>query len=149
MHFGQWVSGWPITRYATATRSMYLLFLIIFNNLCILHCKFWHFVGQVAMHSSLEREVWDSNLGPVKSDTVLPTAHHRCKISLKEPCCLGAMTWRWALPTLYTFQRIILHYRGKGAHSNVRVRATITAWVRARIAIFLFIINKLCFLTIQ
>ena len=26
------------------------------------------------MRSSLEREVWGSNLGPVKSDTVLPTA---------------------------------------------------------------------------
>ena len=25
----------------------------------------------------------------------------------KELCCLGAMTWRWAPPTRYTFQRII------------------------------------------
>ena len=29
----------------------------------------------------LEREVWGSNLGPVKSDPVLPTARHRCDIS--------------------------------------------------------------------
>ena len=33
---------------------------------------------------SLEREVWDSNLGPIKSDTVLPTARHRCDIFSKE-----------------------------------------------------------------
>ena len=33
--------------------------------------------------SSLEREVRGLNLGPVKSDTVLPTARHRCNISLK------------------------------------------------------------------
>ena len=32
---------------------------------------------------SLEREFQGSNLGPVKSDTVLPTAHHCCDISLK------------------------------------------------------------------
>ena len=33
--------------------------------------------------SSLEREVWGSNLGPVKSDTELPTVRHRCDISSK------------------------------------------------------------------
>ena len=38
-------------------------------------------VGQAVTRSSLEREVWDSNLGPVKSDTVLPMARHRCDIS--------------------------------------------------------------------
>ena len=31
----------------------------------------------------LEREVRGSNLGPVKSDTVLPTVRHRCDISSK------------------------------------------------------------------
>ena len=40
-------------------------------------------VGRVATRSSLEREVWASNLGPVKSDTVLTTARN-CYISLKE-----------------------------------------------------------------
>ena len=40
-------------------------------------------VGQAVTRSSLEREVWDSNLGPIKSDTVLPTARHRCDISSK------------------------------------------------------------------
>ena len=34
--------------------------------------------------SSLEREVWGSNVGPVKSDTVLPTARHLCDISSQE-----------------------------------------------------------------
>ena len=40
-------------------------------------------VGRAVTRSSLEREVWGSNLGPVKSDTVLPTARHRCDISSK------------------------------------------------------------------
>ena len=38
-------------------------------------------VGRAVTRSSLKREVWGSNLGPVKSDTVLPTARHRCDIS--------------------------------------------------------------------
>ena len=40
-------------------------------------------VGCAVTRSSLEREVWGSNLGPVKSDTVLPLARHRCDISSK------------------------------------------------------------------
>ena len=40
-------------------------------------------VGRAVTRSSPEREVRGSNLGPVKSDTVLPTARHRCDISLK------------------------------------------------------------------
>ena len=40
-------------------------------------------VGQAVTRSSLEREVRGSNLGPVKSYTVLPTARHRCNISSK------------------------------------------------------------------
>ena len=41
------------------------------------------------MRSSLEREVWGSNLGSVKSDSVLPTARHRCRISSKEAVLPG------------------------------------------------------------
>ena len=40
-------------------------------------------VGRAVTRSSLKREVRGSNLGPVKSDTVLPTARHRCDISSK------------------------------------------------------------------
>ena len=40
-------------------------------------------VGRAVTRSSLERKVWDSNLRLVKSDTVLPTARHRCDISSK------------------------------------------------------------------
>ena len=40
-------------------------------------------VGRAVTRSSLEWEVRDSNLGPVKSDTVLPTARHRFEISSK------------------------------------------------------------------
>ena len=45
------------------------------------------------MRLSLEREVCGSNLGPVKSDTVLSTARHRCDISLKRAVLpAGALT---------------------------------------------------------
>ena len=40
-------------------------------------------VGRAVTRSSLESEVRGSNLGPVKSDTVLPTARHRYDISSK------------------------------------------------------------------
>ena len=36
----------------------------------------------------LEQEVWGSNLGTDKSDTVLPTAHRRFNISSKEAAVL-------------------------------------------------------------
>ena len=36
------------------------------------------------MLSSLEREVWGSNLDPVKSNTMFPTDSHRCNIFSKE-----------------------------------------------------------------
>ena len=44
-------------------------------------------VGRVVTHLFLEREM-SSNLGSVKSDTVLPTAGHRCDISLKKGAVL-------------------------------------------------------------
>ena len=40
-------------------------------------------VGRALTRSSLERKVRSSNLGLVKSNTVLPTASHRCDISSK------------------------------------------------------------------
>ena len=40
-------------------------------------------VGRAVTRSALEREVWGLNIGPVKSNTVLPTARHRCGISSK------------------------------------------------------------------
>ena len=40
-------------------------------------------VGLAITRSSLEREVWGSNLKPVKSNTVFVTARHRCDISSK------------------------------------------------------------------
>ena len=45
--------------------------------------QYWP-VGRAVTRSSLEREVGGSSLGPAKLDTVLPTARHRCDISLKE-----------------------------------------------------------------
>ena len=53
----------------------------ISNNLKLLWCN--RPVGRAVTRSSLEREVRGSNLGPVKSDTVLPTARHHCDISSK------------------------------------------------------------------
>ena len=35
------------------------------------------------MRSSLEREIWSSNFGPIKSDTELPTILHHSDISSK------------------------------------------------------------------
>ena len=46
-------------------------------------------VGREVTHSSLERMVLGSNFGPVKSDTVLPMARHRCDISSKEAVLPG------------------------------------------------------------
>ena len=37
-------------------------------------------VGRVGKRSSPKGEVLSSNLGPVKSNTMLPTARHRCDI---------------------------------------------------------------------
>ena len=41
------------------------------------------------MHSSLEREVWELNYLPVKSNTVLLTVRHRCDISKKAELLEG------------------------------------------------------------
>ena len=41
------------------------------------------------MESSLEREVWGSNLGPVKSDAVLPTARQCSNVSSNEAVLPG------------------------------------------------------------
>ena len=56
--------------------------------------------------SSLDREVRSSNLGPVQSDTVLPTASHRCDISSKGAGLSGRNEEGWAPPTRYTLRRI-------------------------------------------
>ena len=57
----------------------FIVFLKFF--ICFFDCLKDRPVGRAVTRSSLEREVWGSNLGPVKSDTVLPTARHRCDIS--------------------------------------------------------------------
>ena len=46
-------------------------------------------VGGAVTRSSLEREIWGSNLGPVKSDSVSPTVRHRCDISSQEAVLPG------------------------------------------------------------
>ena len=46
-------------------------------------------VGRAVMRSSLEREIWGLNLGPVKSDTLLAMARQRCNISSKEAVVLA------------------------------------------------------------
>ena len=40
------------------------------------------------------RKVWGSIPEPVKSDTVLPTGHHRCDVS-SELCSLGFKSRKW------------------------------------------------------
>ena len=46
-------------------------------------------VGRVVTRLSLEWEVWSSNLGPAKSNTVLSTTRHQCNISVKEAVLPG------------------------------------------------------------
>ena len=66
--------------------------------------KIWS-VGRAVTRSSAEREVYVLNLGPVKSDTVLPTTRHRCNISKEAVLPIGAMTRRWASPTRCILRR--------------------------------------------
>ena len=47
-------------------------------------------VGRAVTRLFLDREVWCSNLGLVKSDSVLPMARHRYDISLDE----DVLPWR-------------------------------------------------------
>ena len=62
-------------------------------------------VGRAATRSSLLWEVRDLNLGPVKSDTVLPTARHRCNISSKGVVLLGRNDAEMGPQTRYTLRR--------------------------------------------
>ena len=84
---GQWG---PIARNATATRSMNLLFLIIFNII------YAYTVLQILAFCWSSGNAFVSGAGglrfkarAVKSDTVLPTARHRCNISSKGVVLLG------------------------------------------------------------
>ena len=63
-------------------------------------------IGRAITRSSLEREVRGSNLGQVKSDTLSPTARHRCDISLKRAVLLGRDDAEIDPPTRYTLWRI-------------------------------------------
>ena len=47
-------------------------------------CRSCRKVREVVTHSSLKRELYGLNLGPVKSDTVLLSAHKHVNISSKE-----------------------------------------------------------------
>ena len=62
-----------------------------FNRLACIACNVLVYrpVGRAVTRSSLEREVWDSNLRPIKSYTVLPTARHCSNISSKGAVLRG------------------------------------------------------------
>ena len=62
-------------------------------------------VGLAVTCPSLEREVCCSNLGPVKSDTVLPTGRHRSNILEVSVSPAGKMTIRWAQRTRNRLRR--------------------------------------------
>ena len=62
-------------------KNSYSTGTVITKHSEIIHITFN--IGWGLTLSSLEREVWSSNLRPVISDTVLPTTSHRRKISLK------------------------------------------------------------------
>ena len=75
-------------------------FPILWYRICA-----YRLVGQAVMRTSLEREIWGSNLGPVKSDKVLPTARHRCDISLKGAVLPRRNGAEMAPQTRYTLRR--------------------------------------------
>ena len=57
-------------------------------------------VIRAVTRSSVEREVWDSNLELIKSNTVLPTARHRCNIYSKGAVFKDGSTVRYGTPQL-------------------------------------------------
>ena len=68
-----------------------------FNHMqiVIIGCKISDFqllislpLGRAITRSSLERKVWGTE--GLRSDKLLPTAHHRC-----DRCCPGAMIRKW------------------------------------------------------
>ena len=91
--FRMWRGAWSNGIYACKT-GMSLLptkgvtfhIKLYFWDLCLL---LYRPVGRALTRSSLENEVWGSNLGPVKSNSEWPTACHRCNISLKGAVLLG------------------------------------------------------------
>ena len=62
-------------------------------------------VGRAVTRSSLERLVSGSNLGSVKSATLLRTARHRCTISSNEAVLPGCNNSEMGSPTRYTLRR--------------------------------------------
>ena len=73
-----------------------------------MYCVIQHSLpsGWEVTSSSLKREVWSSNLSPVKLSAVLPTACHRCYIySKKAVLPAGAMIRRWTTYTRYVLWR--------------------------------------------
>ena len=48
-------------------------------------------------------EVWGLIPGPIKSDTVSPTARNRCDVSLELLCCPEARPLRWVPPLVTRF----------------------------------------------
>ena len=64
-------------------------------------------VGRAVTCLSLEREVWDYNLGPVKLNTVQYCQRLATVATFlwKGLCFVGAMTRRWAPSTCYTLRR--------------------------------------------
>ena len=87
-------------------KLLYQMLLWFYLSMC--GCFVCHGpVGRAVIRSSLVREVWGSNFGPVKSDTVLPTARHRCDIISKGAVLLkGAVTRKWTPQACYTLRRI-------------------------------------------
>ena len=62
-------------------------------------------VGRAVVRLTAKREIGDSNLWLVKSDTALPTTCYRCNISSKVVVLpAGAMMRRWAPQSRYRLQ---------------------------------------------
>ena len=71
----------------------------------------WPVVSLVINHIAIGTEVLGMIPGPVKSNTMSPTARRRCDVS-SELCCPGAKPQRWA-PILISLFGVIPQVTGK------------------------------------
>ena len=88
--------------FASSQKHFQDISFVVINNICagiksiLVRFQIFRFIssenrqaGQAVTRSSLERQVWGSNLGPVKSDTVLLKGSRRCDVSSKEAVLPG------------------------------------------------------------
>ena len=75
-------------------------------GLCLYIIISWGYISLIYNYILLYHYNTGSNLGPLKSETILAIARHRCCIYSKEVVFpAGVKRRRWAPPTSYTLRR--------------------------------------------